>query len=254
MYSETQNLIPGGVNSPARSWGAVGGTPIFFSRGKGSHVWDADGNEYIDNVCSWGPLILGHPDDGVIAVVSTAAKNGISFGASTEAESQMASVVIQAYPSVSVVRFVNSGTEAAISALRLARAYAGRDKIIKFQGGYHGHADALLVAAGSGATSRDVPDTAGVTESLAQDTLIAQFNEIGSISIHFDEYPNSIACVIVEPVAGNMGVVPPEDGFLQGLRETTTRRGVLLIFDEIITGFRIALEGAQRIYGVTPKT
>ena len=252
MYSETQNLIPGGVNSPARSRAAVGGTPIFFSRGKGSHVWDADRNEYIDNVCSWGPLILGHADDGVVAVVSTVAKNGISFGAPTEAESQMASLVIQAHPSVSLVRFVRSGTEAAMSALRLARAYAGRDKIIKFQGGYHGHADALLVAAGSGVTSHGVPDTAGVTESLAQDTLIAQFNEIGSISIHSDEYPNSIACVIVEPVAGNMGVVPPEDEFLEGLREITTGRGVSLIFDEIITGFRVALEGAQRIYGVTP--
>ena len=159
LDSETQNLIPGGVNSPARSRAAVGGTPIFFSRGKGSHVWDADGNEYIDNVCSWGPLILGHADDGVVAVVSTAAKNGISFGAPTEAESQMASLVIQAHPSVSLVRFVRSGTEAAMSALRLARAYAGRDKIIKFQGGYHGHADALLVAAGSGATSHGVPDT-----------------------------------------------------------------------------------------------
>jgi glutamate-1-semialdehyde 2,1-aminomutase len=180
--------------------------------------------------------------------------NGISFGASTEAESQMASVVIQAYPSVSLVRFVSSGTEVAMSALRLARAYAGRDKIIEFQGGYYGHADALLVAAGSGATSHGVPDTAGVTESLVRDTLIAQFNEIDSISIHFYEYPDSIACVIVEPVAGNMGVVPPEDGFLQGLRETTTRRGVLLIFDEIITGFRMALEGAQRIYGVTLET
>ncbi len=252
LYSETQNLIPGRVNSPARSRGAVGGTPIFFSRGKGSHVWDADGNEYIDNVCSWGPLILGHADDGVVAVVSTAAKNGISFGAPTEAESQMASLVIQAHPSVSLVRFVRSGTEAAMSALRLARAYAGRDKIIKFQGGYHGHADALLVAAGSGATSHGVPDTAGVTESLVQDTLIAQFNEIGSISIHSDEYPNSIACVIVEPVAGNMGVVPPEDEFLEGLREITTGRGVSLIFDEIITGLRVVLEGAQRIYGVTP--
>ena len=252
LYSEAQRVIPGGVNSPARSWGAVGGTPIFFAKGKGSHVWDADGNEYIDYVCSWGPLILGHADDGVVSAVTDAAQVGTSFGAPTEAENQMASLVAQAYPSVSLVRFVSSGTEAAMSALRLARAFTGRDKIIKFQGGYHGHADALLVAAGSGATSHGVPDSAGVTDSFAQDTLIAQFNDIDSVSTHFDEYPDSIACVIVEPVAGNMGVVPPDDGFLEGLRTLTTERGALLIFDEVITGFRVALEGAQGIYGVTP--
>lgn len=252
LFSEAQRVIPGGVNSPARSWGAVGGTPIFLSRGKGSHVWDADGNEYIDYVCSWGPLILGHADDGVVSVVTAAAQNGTSFGAPTEAETQMASMVAQTYPSVSLVRFVSSGTEAAMSALRLARAFTGRDKIIKFQGGYHGHADALLVAAGSGATSHGVPDSAGVTKSFAQDTLIAQFNDLDSVSAHFDEFPDSIACVIVEPIAGNMGVVPPQAGFLEGLREITAERGALLIFDEVITGFRVALEGAQGIYGVTP--
>jgi glutamate-1-semialdehyde 2,1-aminomutase len=252
LYSEAQGVIPGGVNSPARSWGAVGGTPIFFSKGKGSHVWDADGNEYIDYVCSWGPLILGHADDGVIATVTTAAQNGTSFGAPTESETQMAKMVTQAYPSVSLVRFVSSGTEAAMSALRLARAFTGRDKIIKFQGGYHGHADALLVAAGSGATSHGVPDSAGVTESFAKDTLIAQFNDLDSISTHFDEFPDSIACVIAEPVAGNMGVVPPQPGFLEGVREITNKHGALLIFDEVITGFRVALGGAQGIYGVTP--
>ena len=252
LYSEAQRLIPGGVNSPARSWGAVGGTPIFFSRGKGSHVWDADGNEYIDYVCSWGPLILGHADDGVVSAVSAAARNGTSFGAPTESETRMASMVVQAYPSVSLVRFVSSGTEAAMSALRLARAFTGRDKIIKFQGGYHGHADALLVAAGSGATSHGVPDSAGVTKSFAQDTLISQFNDLDSVSARFEEFPDSIACVIVEPIAGNMGVVPPQAGFLEGLRELTAERGALLIFDEVITGFRVALEGAQGIYGVTP--
>ncbi|MCH8311285.1 MAG: glutamate-1-semialdehyde 2,1-aminomutase [Chloroflexi bacterium] len=252
LFSEAQRVIPGGVNSPARSWGAVGGTPIFLSRGKGSHVWDADGNEYIDYVCSWGPLILGHADDGVVSVVTAAAQNGTSFGAPTEAETRMASMVAQTYPSVSLVRFVSSGTEAAMSALRLARAFTGRDKIIKFQGGYHGHADALLVAAGSGATSHGVPDSAGVTKSFAQDTLIAQFNDLDSVSAHFDEFPDSIACVIVEPIAGNMGVVPPQAGFLEGLREITAERGALLIFDEVITGFRVALEGAQGIYGVTP--
>lgn len=252
LFSEAQKVIPGGVNSPARSWGAVGGTPLFLSRGKGSHVWDADGNEYIDYVCSWGPLILGHADDGVVSVVSAAAQNGTSFGAPTQAETQMAEMVVQAYPSVSLVRFVSSGTEAAMSALRLARAFTGRDKIIKFQGGYHGHADALLVAAGSGATSHGVPDSAGVTKSFAQDTLIAQFNDLDSVSAQFDEFPDSIACVIVEPVAGNMGVVPPRAGFLEGLRDVTAERGALLIFDEVITGFRVALEGAQGIYDVTP--
>lgn len=252
LFSEAQKVIPGGVNSPARSWGAVGGTPLFLSRGKGSHVWDADGNEYIDYVCSWGPLILGHADDGVVSVVSAAAQNGTSFGAPTQAETQMAEMVVQAYPSVSLVRFVSSGTEAAMSALRLARAFTGRDKIIKFQGGYHGHADALLVAAGSGTTSHGVPDSAGVTKSFAQDTLIAQFNDLDSVSAQFDEFPDSIACVIVEPVAGNMGVVPPRAGFLEGLRDVTAERGALLIFDEVITGFRVALEGAQGIYDVTP--
>tara|TARA_Y100000031_G_scaffold34577_1_gene38599 strand:- start:4646 stop:5968 length:1323 start_codon:yes stop_codon:yes gene_type:complete len=252
LYDEAKELIPGGVNSPARSWGAVGGTPIFFARGKGSHVWDVDGNEYIDYVGSWGPMILGHADDEVINAVTEVAQSGTSFGAPTQAESEMASLVLDAYPSIDLIRFVSSGTEAGMSALRLARAFTGRDKIVKFEGGYHGHADALLVAAGSGALAHGVPDSAGVTGSFAEDTLIAQFNDLDSIKVHLDAYPGEIACVIAEPVAGNMGVVPPDPGFLEGLRNLTTQAGALLIFDEVITGFRVALGGAQERYGVAP--
>ena len=245
-------MLPGGVNSPARSWAAVGGTPVFLSRGKGSHVWDVDGNEYVDYVGSWGPLILGHADDQIVAAVAAAAANGTSFGAPTEAENHLAAKVLRALPSIGLVRFVSSGTEAAMSALRLARAFTSRDKIIKFQGGYHGHADALLVAAGSGAVAHGVPDSAGVTGSFARDTLVAQYNDLDSVSAHFQAFPEAIACVIVEPVAGNMGVVLPQDGFLEGLRELTAESGSLLIFDEVITGFRVAMGGAQQIYDVVP--
>ncbi len=252
LYAEAKKMLPGGVNSPARSWAAVGGDPVFLKRGKGSRVWDADGNEYLDFVGSWGPLILGHADDEVVAAVAEAAANGTSFGAPTEAENQLAAQVLRAFPSMGMVRFVSSGTEAAMSALRLARAFTGRDKIVKFQGGYHGHSDALLVAAGSGAVAHGVPDSAGVTSSFAQDTLIAQYNNLGSVSAHFEAFPDGIACVIVEPVAGNMGVVPPQRDFLQGLRELADSSGALLIFDEVITGFRVALGGAQQVYGVVP--
>jgi glutamate-1-semialdehyde 2,1-aminomutase len=252
LYAEARELLPGGVNSPARSWAAVGGTPVFLARGKGSHVWDADGNEYVDYVNSWGPLILGHADDEVVAAVAEAAANGTSFGAPTEAENHLAEQVLRAFPSMGLVRFVSSGTEAAMSALRLARAFTGRDKIVKFQGGYHGHTDALLVAAGSGAVAHGVPDSAGVTGSTARDTLVAQFNDLDSVSAHFDAFPEEIACVIVEPVAGNMGVVLPQDGFLQGLRQLTADSGALLIFDEVITGFRVAMGGAQQVYDVVP--
>lgn len=245
-------MLPGGVNSPARSWASVGGDPIFLSRGKGSHVWDADGNEYVDFVASWGPLILGHADDEVVAAVVTAAADGTSFGAPTEAENLLACQVLRAFPSMGMIRFVSSGTEAAMSALRLARAFTGRDKIIKFQGGYHGHTDALLVAAGSGAVAHGVPDSAGVTSSYARDTLVAEYNDLDSVNAHFDAFPDGIACVIVEPVAGNMGVVPPQEHFLKGLRQLTEGFGALLIFDEVITGFRVAIGGAQQIYDVVP--
>ena len=247
-----RKYIPGGVNSPARSWGAVGGDPIFIARGAGSRVWDADGNEYIDYVCSWGPMILGHAHPDVIAAVQAAAARGTSFGAPTEAENVLAKMVSDSFDSVDLVRFVSSGTEAAMSALRLARAFTGRDKIVKFQGGYHGHADALLVAAGSGAMAHGVPDSAGVTASFAQDTLIAQFNDLDSVEAHFAAYPDQIACVITEPVAGNMGVIPPQPGFLEGLRELTSRYRSLLVFDEVITGYRVQYGGAQHLYQVTP--
>lgn len=252
LYAAARRHIPGGVNSPARSWGAVGGTPLFLERGEGSRVWDADGNEYIDYVCSWGPLILGHAHPQVLQAIGEAAANGTSFGAPTERENAVARMVADAYDSIDMARFVNSGTEATMSALRLARAFTSRPKIVKFEGGYHGHADALLVAAGSGAMAHGVPDSAGVTASFAQDTLLAKFNDLASVEAHFSAFPDDIACVIVEPVAGNMGVVPPDDGFLQGLRELTARHKALLIFDEVITGFRVAYGGAQQRYGVAP--
>ncbi len=252
LYATAKRRIPGGVNSPARSWGAVCGEPLFLTRGAGSRVWDADGNEYIDYVCSWGPLILGHAHPQVIAAIGEAAAHGTSFGAPTERENIIAQMVADAYDSIDMVRFVSSGTEATMSALRLARAYTARPKIVKFEGGYHGHSDALLVAAGSGALAHGIPDSAGVTASFAQDTLLSKFNDLPSVEAHFAAFPNEIACVIVEPVAGNMGVVPPADGFLAGLRELTARHNALLIFDEVITGFRVAYGGAQQCYGVKP--
>ena len=252
LFSEARSRIPGGVNSPARAWTAVGGEPLFIARGAGSHVWDADGNELIDYVCSWGPLVLGHAHPEVVETISAAAAGGTSFGAPTEAENTLAGMVVDAYPSIDMVRLVSSGTEAGMSALRLARAFTGRDKIIKFEGGYHGHTDALLVAAGSGAAAHGVPSSAGVTASFAQDTLISSYNNLSSVEAHFRAYPGQIACVIVEPIAGNMGVVPPTPGFLKGLRDLTENARALLIFDEVITGFRVAFGGAQERYGLTP--
>ena len=252
LMATAKQYIPGGVNSPARSWGAVGGDPLFIARAAGSRVWDADGNEYIDYVCSWGPMILGHAHPEVVAAVKSAAEKGTSFGAPTEAENELAKTVVDSFDPVDLVRFVSSGTEATMSALRLARAFTGRDKIVKFQGGYHGHADALLVAAGSGALAHGVPDSAGVTASFAQDTLIAQFNDLASVESHFAMFPDQISCVIAEPIAGNMGVIPPQPGFLEGLRDVTSRYGALLIFDEVITGYRVRFGGAQHMYGVTP--
>ena len=230
----------------------MGGEPLFIARGEGSHLWDADGNRYTDYVCSWGPMILGHAHPEVVAAIVSAVDNGTSFGAPTETENQLAQMVVEAFPSIETVRLVSSGTEAGMSALRLARAYTGRDKIVKFEGGYHGHADALLVSAGSGAAAHGVPTSAGVTESTARDTLVADYNDTSSVERYFDEYRGQIAGVIVEPIAANMGVVPPSPGFLEGLRKTTADDGALLIFDEVVSGFRVTYGGAQQLYGVTP--
>ena len=252
LFSDAKTLIPGGVNSPARAWGSVGGDPIFFKRALGSRVWDADDNELIDYVCSWGPMILGHANPTVIDSAVDAARLGTSFGAPTELEVEMARRVVDAVPSIEVVRFVSSGTEATMSALRLARAKTGRNKILKFDGGYHGHEDALLVAAGSGLANQGIASSAGVHPDYAAATLVADFNDIESVRALLEANKGEIAAVIVEPIGGNMGVVPPAPGFLEGLRDLTTEHGSMLIFDEVITGFRVAFGGAQSLYGVTP--
>ena len=252
LFDRARELIPGGVNSPARAWTSVGGTPLFFNRAKGSKIWDEDGNELIDYVCSWGPMILGHAHPAVLSAVQEAAINGTSFGAPTAAEVRMAELVVNAVPSIEMVRFVSSGTEATMSALRLARAYTGRNKIMKFVGGYHGHDDALLVSAGSAAAGHGIPDSAGVHPDYAKDTLVTPYNDLAGVEQLFAENPSQIACIIVEPIAGNMGVVPPNEGFLEGLSAITEKDGSLLIFDEVISGFRTALGGAQSIYGVSP--
>jgi glutamate-1-semialdehyde 2,1-aminomutase len=240
------------VNSPVRAFKAVGGNPLFIERGEGAYLFDADGNRYIDYVGSWGPLILGHADPRVIAAITETAQRGTSFGAPTEAEVRLAELVVQAVPSIEMVRFVNSGTEATMSALRLARAYTGRSKIIKFAGGYHGHADMLLVAAGSGALTLGMPDSPGVPPAATAETLVAPYNDVAAVRDLFARFPTEIAAVIVEPVAGNMGCVPPAAGFLAGLREVTREYGAVLIFDEVMTGFRVAYGGAQTLYGITP--
>ena len=252
LFEQAQRVIPGGVNSPVRSFRAVEGTPPFIARGQGSRVWDVDGNEYIDYLGSWGPLALGHAHPAVVEAVQRAAADGTSFGAPVEQEVELAEMICAALPSVDSVRLVNSGTEACMTALRLARAYTGRSKIVKFAGNYHGHADGLLVAAGSGALTHGVPTSAGVPEAYAAETLIATYNDIASVEGLFDAWPDDVAAVIVEPVAGNMGVVPPAEGFLEGLRRITEANDTLLIFDEVITGFRVAYGGAQTLFGVTP--
>ena len=252
IFMRSQKVIPGGVNSPVRSFRGVGGNPVVITRGRGSRVWDVDGNEYIDYLASWGPLIAGHAHPRVVQAVRQAAAQGTSFGAPTLGELELAELITQAMPSLEMVRLVNSGTEAAMSAIRLARAFTGRPKIIKFAGCYHGHADALLVKAGSGAATHGVPDSAGVPPAYAQETLVANYNDLPSVQAHFDAWAGQIAAVIVEPMAGNMGVVPPADGFLQGLRRVTEDNGAVLIFDEVITGFRVAYGGAQEVYGVAP--
>jgi len=252
FFAESQRYIPGGVNSPVRSFKAVEGIPPFLSKGKGSRVWDIDDNEYIDYVCSWGPLVLGHAHPKVVKALNETISNGTSFGAPTTLELDLAKIICDALPSVDTIRLVSSGTEACMSAIRLARAYTGRNKLIKFSGCYHGHSDGLLVKAGSGAMTHGTPTSAGVPESYAQETLIAEYNDIDSVESLFNDYPEQIAGVIVEPVAGNMGVVLPQDGFLSSLREITERNGSMLIFDEVITGFRVAYGGAQTLYGITP--
>lgn len=251
-YERALRYIPGGVNSPVRAFRAVGGTPVFIERGQGCRITDVDGNSYIDYVCSWGPLILGHAHPAVVRAVCDAAANGTTFGAATAGETELARLLVEALPGVEMVRLVNSGTEAAMSALRLARAYTGRAKIVKFEGCYHGHVDALLVKAGSGALTLGVPTSPGISFAVAQDTIVLPYNDIDAVEAAFAREGREIAAVIVEPVAGNMGVVPPQPGFLTGLREITARYSSLLIFDEVITGFRVAYGGAQALYGVTP--
>ncbi len=250
LFAKAKAIMPGGVNSPVRAFGAVGGEPPFIARARGSHVWDADGREMIDYVCSWGPLILGHAADEVVNAIKAAAEKGTSFGAPTAAEVELAEVVIRAFPSIEMVRLVNSGTEAAMSAIRLARGFTGRDKVIKFDGGYHGHADGLLVKAGSGAATLSIPGSAGVPASYAAETLVARYNDLDSVSRLIEAHGDDTACIIVEPVAGNMGVVPPAEGFLEGLRRLSTENGILLLFDEVITGFRVAFGGMQELTGV----
>ena len=252
LYDRATHLIPGGVNSPARAWTSVGGQPLFISRAGGSRIWDVDGNELIDFVGSWGPMVLGHAHPRVIEAAREAARSGTSFGAPTQAELRMAELVVESLPSVEMVRFVNSGTEAAMSALRLARAHTGRSRVLKFEGGYHGHDDALLVEAGSGVASHGIATSAGVHPDYAAGTLVAPYNDLDAVRSLFAEYRGEIAAVIVEPVAGNMGVVEPAPGFLEGLREVTGEDGALLVFDEVITGFRVHPGGAQTLYAVTP--
>jgi glutamate-1-semialdehyde 2,1-aminomutase len=252
LHTEAQRYMPGGVNSPVRAFRAVGGEPLFIARGEGPYIYDADGRRYVDYVLSWGPLILGHAHPKVVSALKEATERGISYGAPTPLETELAKRVVEAVPSIEMVRFVSSGTEAAMSVLRLARAYTGRSKIIKFEGCYHGHADFLLVRAGSGVTTLGLPDSAGVPEGMAHDTLVAPYNDLKAVDRLLSENRGEIAAVIVEPVAGNMGVIPPEPGFLEGLREVTKAEGALLIFDEVITGFRVAYGGAQALYGVTP--
>ena len=252
LYAQAQDYIPGGVNSPVRSFRSVGGTPLFIQRGKGSRIWDTDGNKLVDYVGSWGPLILGHAHDSVVEAVGRALANGLTFGAPTEAEVELAGMIVDALPSVDMVRLVSSGTEATMSAIRAARAFTGRSKIIKFAGCYHGHNDGLLVEAGSGGATYSIPNSAGVPEGYARETLVADYNDAGSVQRLFDSHPGEIAALILEPVAANMGVVPPAAGFLEDMRRMTSSHGALLIFDEVITGFRVGYGGAQTLYGVTP--
>jgi len=252
LFSQAKQYIPGGVNSPVRSFSGVGGTPVYFDRAAGAYVYDSEGKRYVDYVGSWGPMILGHAHPAVIDAVKHCAEKGLSFGAPTEIETLMAQTVCELLPSIEMVRMVSSGTEATMSALRLARGYTGRDKIVKFEGCYHGHSDSLLVKAGSGALTFGVPSSPGVPASVAADTLTLTYNDSDAVRSTFAELGDKIACIIVEPVAGNMNCIPPEPGFLQTLRDVCDQYGSVLIFDEVMTGFRVSLQGAQGLYGVKP--
>ncbi len=252
LFARAQKHIPGGVNSPVRAFKAVGGTPPFIEKADGPYLYDADGKQYIDYVQSWGPMVLGHNNPIIRQAVIDAAQNGLSFGAPTEAEVTIADLVSELVPSMEMLRMVNSGTEATMSAIRLARGYTKRDKILKFEGCYHGHADALLVKAGSGALTFGVPSSPGIPADFAKHTLTMEYNNIDSVVQAFEQYPDDIACIIVEPVAGNMNCIPPVDGFLQGLRDVCDKYGAVLIFDEVMTGFRVALGGAQAKYNIVP--
>jgi glutamate-1-semialdehyde 2,1-aminomutase len=252
QFQAAQQHIPGGVNSPVRAFKSVGGDPVFIQRANGAYIYDSEGREYIDYVGSWGPMILGHAHPDVIDAVKQAANNGLSFGAPTEIETTMADRVCELVPSMDMVRMVSSGTEATMSAIRLARGYTGRDKLIKFEGCYHGHADSLLVKAGSGALTLGTPSSPGVPAALAEFTITLPYNDINAFGKAVAEIGDEVACVIIEPVAGNMNCIPPQPGFLDGIRELCTRHGIVLIFDEVMTGFRVALGGAQALYGIRP--
>ena len=252
LYERAVQTIPGGVNSPARAFGAVGGNPLFIDRGEGSHIFDADGNSYIDYVCSWGPLILGHANPAIVAALNRTISSGTSFGAPTRVEIELAELVCEMVPSVEMVRMVNSGTEATMSAVRLARGHTGRSKVMKFEGCWHGHADSFLIQAGSSALTTGAPDSPGVTEGTASDTVTAPFNDLETVQKVVNENRDELAAIIVEPIAGNMGTMPPKPGFLEGLRQLTSDLGIILIFDEVISGFRVGPGGAQQLYGVTP--
>ena len=252
LFSRAQSFIPGGVNSPVRAFKGVGGTPVFIQKAQGAYIYDTNGKQYVDYVGSWGPMILGHNHPSILNAVLKAAENGLSFGAPTPSEIDLAELVCNIIPSIEMVRMVSSGTEATMTAIRLARGYTGRDKILKFEGCYHGHSDSLLVKAGSGALTLGQPSSPGVPEDFAKYTLTAEYNNLDSVKALFEQYPDSISCVIIEPVAGNMNCVPPKSGFLQGIRELCDKYGALFIIDEVMTGFRVALAGAQSYYGVTP--
>ncbi len=251
-FARAQEVIPGGVNSPVRAFKAVGEAPVFVKHGEGAHITDIDGQTYVDMVCSWGPLILGHRHPAVVAAIQEALEHGTTFGMPTELETEMAALICELIPSVEMVRMVSSGTEATMSALRLARGYTGRDLIVKFEGCYHGHADHLLINAGSGAMTFGVPSSPGVPADVAKETLVAKYNDLASVRALFEEHPAEIAAVIVEPIPGNMGLIMPEEGFLEGLREITGEYGAVLIFDEVISGFRASAGGAQKVFGVMP--
>lgn len=252
FYSEAKRYIPGGVNSPVRAFRSVGGSPLFIKKASGSKIYDIDGNEYIDYVLSWGPMILGHSHPKVVKAIKKAIEKGTSYGAPTELELELARMVIKAFPSIEMVRMVNSGTEATMSAIRVARGYTGRDKVIKFEGCYHGHADGLLVRAGSGATTFGVPDSPGVPKDYTKNTINLPFNDLKKVKRVLERIGDKVACIIVEPIVGNMGCILPKDGYLQGLRELTKKYGIILIFDEVMTGFRVAYGGAQELYGIKP--